>query len=79
MSAMIRSGSDVSQLGTIMGVWAHPDDEAYLSAGLMALARDAGSAGDVRDRHPRGARHARPAGLAAGTARHGADPGVGTA
>jgi LmbE family N-acetylglucosaminyl deacetylase len=30
------------QLGTILGVWAHPDDEAYLSAGLMALARDAG-------------------------------------
>ena len=23
-------------LGTILGVWAHPDDEAYLSAGLMA-------------------------------------------
>lgn len=30
------------QLGTILGVWAHPDDEAYLSAALMALARDAG-------------------------------------
>lgn len=29
-------------LGTVLGVWAHPDDEAYLSAGLMALARDAG-------------------------------------
>jgi LmbE family N-acetylglucosaminyl deacetylase len=43
MSAMVRSGSDVSKLGTIMGVWAHPDDEAYLSGGLMALARDAGS------------------------------------
>jgi LmbE family N-acetylglucosaminyl deacetylase len=25
----------VSELGTILGVWAHPDDEAYLSAGLM--------------------------------------------
>jgi LmbE family N-acetylglucosaminyl deacetylase len=23
-------------LGTILGVWAHPDDEGYLSAGLMA-------------------------------------------
>ena len=23
------------ELGTILGVWAHPDDEAYLSAGLM--------------------------------------------
>ena len=30
-------------LGTVLGVWAHPDDEAYLSAGLMALARDRGS------------------------------------
>ena len=30
-------------LGTVLGVWAHPDDEAYLSGGLMALARDAGA------------------------------------
>jgi LmbE family N-acetylglucosaminyl deacetylase len=28
--------------GTLLGVWAHPDDEAFLSAGLMASARDAG-------------------------------------
>ena len=35
--------SDVAALGTVLGVWAHPDDEAYLSGGLMALARDAGS------------------------------------
>ena len=28
--------------GTLLGVWAHPDDEAYLSAGLMATARAAG-------------------------------------
>ena len=28
--------------GTLLGVWAHPDDEAFLSAGLMALARAAG-------------------------------------
>ncbi|MET0419563.1 MAG: PIG-L family deacetylase [Actinoplanes sp.] len=34
---------DVGKLGTILGVWAHPDDEAYLSGGLMALASDAGS------------------------------------
>lgn len=33
----------VGALGTILGIWAHPDDEAYLSGGLMALARDAGS------------------------------------
>jgi len=29
--------------GTLLGVWAHPDDETYLSAGLMARAADAGS------------------------------------
>jgi LmbE family N-acetylglucosaminyl deacetylase len=29
---------DVSELGTILGVWAHPDDDIYLSAGLMAAA-----------------------------------------
>lgn len=34
---------DVTELGTILGVWAHPDDEAYLSAGLMAQARTAGN------------------------------------
>jgi LmbE family N-acetylglucosaminyl deacetylase len=27
---------------TLLGVWAHPDDEAYLSAGLVAQAVDAG-------------------------------------
>lgn len=31
------------ELGTVLGIWAHPDDEAYLSGGLMALAGDAGS------------------------------------
>ncbi len=39
----IRAAADVGELGTILGVWAHPDDEAYLSGGLMAMARDAGS------------------------------------
>ncbi|HVQ87858.1 MAG TPA: PIG-L deacetylase family protein [Actinomycetes bacterium] len=29
--------------GTVLGVWAHPDDEAYLSSGLMARAVKAGS------------------------------------
>lgn len=32
-----------AKLGTILGVWAHPDDEAYLSAGIMATAADAGN------------------------------------
>lgn len=31
-----------AELGTVLGVWAHPDDESYLSAGLMAAAIDAG-------------------------------------
>ncbi len=30
-------------LGTILGVWAHPDDETYLMAGLAARAVEAGS------------------------------------
>jgi LmbE family N-acetylglucosaminyl deacetylase len=35
--------TDVAGLGTILSVWAHPDDEAYLCGGLMAAAVDAGS------------------------------------
>jgi LmbE family N-acetylglucosaminyl deacetylase len=35
-------GGSVGDLGTILGVWAHPDDEVYLSGGVMAAARDAG-------------------------------------
>jgi LmbE family N-acetylglucosaminyl deacetylase len=35
--------NDPAKLGTILGVWAHPDDEAYLSAGIMAAAVDAGN------------------------------------
>jgi LmbE family N-acetylglucosaminyl deacetylase len=31
------------ELGTVLGVWAHPDDETYLSAGLMADAVRRGS------------------------------------
>jgi len=31
----VTSGGD---LGTILGVWAHPDDETYLTAGLMSRA-----------------------------------------
>lgn len=29
-------------LGTVLGVWAHPDDEAFLSAGVMAMNVDGG-------------------------------------
>jgi LmbE family N-acetylglucosaminyl deacetylase len=35
--------ADVAELGTIVSVWAHPDDEAYLCGALMFLARSAGS------------------------------------
>jgi LmbE family N-acetylglucosaminyl deacetylase len=40
----VHSGlvTDARDLGTVLGIWAHPDDEALLSAGLMAAARDAG-------------------------------------
>jgi len=38
----IRTAADAADLGTVLGVWAHPDDETYLSGGLMALARAAG-------------------------------------
>src|SRR5690242_7783466 len=31
-----------AQRRTLLGVWAHPDDEAYLSAGLMATFRRRG-------------------------------------
>jgi LmbE family N-acetylglucosaminyl deacetylase len=40
---MSESVSDIAELGTVLGIWAHPDDEAYLSGGLMAMARDRGS------------------------------------
>ncbi|MEO7351469.1 MAG: PIG-L deacetylase family protein [Marmoricola sp.] len=30
------------QIGTLLGIWAHPDDEAYLSAGLMTQVRRSG-------------------------------------
>ena len=40
---MNESVTVVAELGTVLGIWAHPDDEAYLSGGLMALARDGGS------------------------------------
>jgi LmbE family N-acetylglucosaminyl deacetylase len=44
----------------LLGVWAHPDDEAYLSAGLMLAARRAGcrvvvltmTAGEIGTQHP---------------------------
>jgi LmbE family N-acetylglucosaminyl deacetylase len=31
-----------ASLGTILSIWAHPDDETYLAAGIMAAAREQG-------------------------------------
>ena len=34
----IRTSEDISKLGTILGVWAHPDDETFAMGGIMASA-----------------------------------------
>jgi LmbE family N-acetylglucosaminyl deacetylase len=34
----ITSAADIKKLGTILSVWAHPDDESFLAAGIMAAA-----------------------------------------
>jgi LmbE family N-acetylglucosaminyl deacetylase len=38
----VRTPDDVAALGTVLGVWAHPDDELYLSGGVLAAAVSAG-------------------------------------
>ena len=62
----LDTGDPTAELGTVLGVWAHPDDEAYLSAGLMALARRHGRPGGRRHGDRRRARHRRPGLLATG-------------
>lgn len=42
VKGMHYTANDIKKLGTIVGVWAHPDDEAFSSAGLMATARENG-------------------------------------
>lgn len=37
-----RSVDDIKILGTILSVWAHPDDESFLAAGIMAAATSNG-------------------------------------
>lgn len=37
------SVTSLPDTGTLQGVWAHPDDEAFLSAALMACVRDRGA------------------------------------
>lgn len=36
--ALISSTDDIKQLGTILGVWAHPDDETFSCGGILAAA-----------------------------------------
>ncbi len=38
----LRTTEDIKQLGTILCVWAHPDDESFCCAGIMAAAIDNG-------------------------------------
>lgn len=38
----LTSVDDIAGLGTILGVWAHPDDETFSSAGIMATAAQNG-------------------------------------
>jgi LmbE family N-acetylglucosaminyl deacetylase len=40
---MMAPITDPADLGAVLGVWAHPDDEAFLSAGIMAGATRAGN------------------------------------
>ena len=63
---MIESAAGVAGLGTILGVWAHPDDEVYLSPWSDGFGPGCRLAGGVRDRDPRRARHAGPGYLATG-------------
>ena len=34
----VKTIQDVKNLGSILGIWAHPDDETFMSAGIMAVA-----------------------------------------
>lgn len=36
--ATLGSANGVARLGNILGIWAHPDDESFMMAGLMAVA-----------------------------------------
>lgn len=38
----IRTNADVQRLGTIVSIWAHPDDETFACGGLLAIARQNG-------------------------------------
>ncbi len=38
MPKTITTAQDIATLGTILGVWAHPDDESFVAAGILATA-----------------------------------------
>ncbi len=38
----LMNAISVAELGTILSIWAHPDDETFLAAGVMSTARDLG-------------------------------------
>lgn len=38
MTALISDQADITKLGTILGVWAHPDDETFTMGGIMTAA-----------------------------------------
>ena len=40
----ITTPADIKHLGTILSIWAHPDDESFLAAGIMATAVEQGQA-----------------------------------
>ena len=42
MADMRTTATSAAGLGTILSIWAHPDDETYLAGGLMAAATDRG-------------------------------------
>jgi LmbE family N-acetylglucosaminyl deacetylase len=42
MAGTVSAMVSIDELGTVLMVWAHPDDETYLAGGLSALLIDAG-------------------------------------
>jgi len=40
--AVVTDPADLTALGTVLTVWAHPDDETYLAGGVLAALADAG-------------------------------------
>ena len=42
MSSHTTTLQQISQLGTILSIWAHPDDETFMAGGLLSMAATAG-------------------------------------